>query len=421
MVIKGLNKMKHKKVIITAIITALAVAGITFTNRDPSENNVAEGINKDGYYYIDLDGNLLNSEPFDREADHPPTPFNEDGIAYVYKYIDGDFKSYFIDKNGNVIGDKYFCCREDYNDYNNSDNNELKVNIKNEVSFPILARDGEEIVILDKSLNQIGQLKDDYGAEKIIFVSTDFKNGLASISIEKDGECSDGYINTAGDWVIEPQYDVAYEFTDEGIALVKESDLFYFIKEDGSYAFEEGFYDATFFADGYAMVQKDENGKAAFINKEGEYITDFIYEFDYDYCGFPEGLAPVKLDEDGEYGYINTQGEMIIDPISTIADNFSCGLAWIGANEYIDKTGNVALDGDFWGVGSFSEDGYAVAESRGDDNRYGIINTKGEWVVEPQFGTEDSGGLLINEPIYANGYCLAYLEKGQIIKKSTSK
>ena len=420
--IQGLKKMGHKKIIIISIVVALVV-GILFFIGKNNGNKVDGIVKKEGYYFIDIEGNILNSEPFGPEEHIIPIPFNEDGIAYVYGYVDGNLKSWFMDKNGNVIGGKYFCGNHDYADYDENGINEMKVNMRNYVKFPIIAQAGEDIVVLDENLNQIGRLKDDFGAEDISFFSTDFGNGLAVISIKKDGEWFSGYINSDGDWVLNPQYDKAYPFSEDGIALIKEkgSDLVHFIKEDGSYAIEEGFYDATDFKDGYAMVQKEENGKAAFIDTEGKYITDFIYEFSLDYAGFPEGLARVRLDKDGEYGYINVQGEVVIDPIYTVADDFSCGLAWIGGNEYIDKNGKVVLSGDFWGKSSFSKDGYAIAESRNDtDSRYGIIDTRGEWVLEPQFGTKDSAGLLINEPVYANGYCIAYLEKGQSIKRTNA-
>ena len=47
-----------------------------------------------------------------------------------------------------------------------------------------------------------------------------------------------------------------------GFEMVSHPMSYEFIKEDGSYAIEEGFYDATDFKDGYAILKK---GKKTFV------------------------------------------------------------------------------------------------------------------------------------------------------------
>lgn len=401
--------MENKKKIIKRIIAFIAIALITFLFCFIWVKNKGNGIKKEGYYYIDIQGNILNQYPIFLRSDM--NPFKEDGFAFVENITTSAEKygAAIIDKQGNVLGDSFF------------DPKDICVGEKN--TFPILVRKSDKIAILDENFDEIGQV-DGYSVEDIKF-STGFSEGIAGLTVAIEGEELYGYINTNGEWIIEPQYKDGSVFTEDGIAKVEnpETELYGYVDSDGDWLNEDWFYDASDFCGGYALVQKEKDGKAAYINTKGEYITDFIFDFKKSQKGFSEGLAYVKEDGGESYGYINGQGEYILEPHYLYANEFSCGLACVNdpvdgqdREVYIDKSGKIIIEDNGMVHYTFSPDGYAiVADAR--TYKYGMINTKGEWLFKPQFVTEDENIFSIDGN-FTNGCCIVYLKKGQVIKES---
>lgn len=63
------------------------------------------------------------------------------------------------------------------------------------------------------------------------------------------------------------------------------------------------------------------------------------------YNGFSEGLALVRDPETEKYGYININGELTIPyRYGSDTQNFKNGLAYVGNNRYIDKSGKVVIN-----------------------------------------------------------------------------
>ena len=401
--------MENKKKIIKRIVAFIAIALITFLFCFIWVKNKGNGIKKEGYYYIDIQGNILNQYPIFLRSDM--NPFKEDGFAFVENITTSAEKygAAIIDKQGNVLGDSFF------------DPKDICVGEKN--TFPILVRKSDKIAILDENFDEIGQV-DGYSVEDIKF-STGFSEGIAGLTVAIEGEELYGYINTNGEWIIEPQYKDGSVFTEDGIAKVEnpETELYGYVDSDGDWLNEDWFYDASDFCGGYALVQKEKDGKAAYINTKGEYITDFIFDYKNSQKGFSEGLAYVKEDGRESYGYINGQGEYILEPHYLYANEFSCGLACVNdpvdghdREVYIDKSGKIIIEDNGMVHYTFSPDGYAiVADAR--TYKYGMINTKGEWLFKPQFVTEDENIFSIDGN-FTNGCCIVYLKKGQVIKES---
>ncbi len=401
--------MENKKKIIKRIVAFIAIALITFLFCFIWVKNKGNGIKKEGYYYIDIQGNILNQYPIFLRSDM--NPFKEDGFAFVENITTSAEKygAAIIDKQGNVLGDSFF------------DPKDICVGEKN--TFPILVRKSDKIAILDENFDEIGQV-DGYSVEDIKF-GTGFSEGIAGLTVAIEGEELYGYINTNGEWIIEPQYKDGSVFTEDGIAKVEnpETELYGYVDSDGDWLNEDWFYDASDFCGGYALVQKEKDGKAAYINTKGEYITDFIFDYKNSQKGFSEGLAYVKEDGRESYGYINGQGEYILEPHYLYANEFSCGLACVNdpvdgqdREVYIDKSGKIIIEDNGMVHYTFSPDGYAiVADAR--TYKYGMINTKGEWLFKPQFVTEDENIFSIDGN-FTNGCCIVYLKKGQVIKES---
>jgi len=201
-----------------------------------------------------------------------------------------------------------------------------------------------------------------------------------------------GYANIKGELIIAAQYAKCYKFSVEGLAPI---------------------YDT-------------EKRQYHFINLKGETLTTEISGFKLidglgvDVHGFSHGLAPVKMGE--KWGYINSTGKVVIatkyDKVSGFEDDYA--IAESGTNHIIldtkgnetlidfngmlevrgfsehlapyrakDKTfgfigtnGKVAIQGQFESVGYFIG-GLAWAKQVG--GALGYINTKGEWVIKPQF------------------------------------
>lgn len=79
---------------------------------------------------------------------------------------------------------------------------------------------------------------------KTSYISSYSNNGLAYVRVEEDGQKSRyGYIDTEGNVVIEPIYDGATNFYDDGYAIVKQNDKKYIIKANGEKVFEIAFED----------------------------------------------------------------------------------------------------------------------------------------------------------------------------------
>jgi hypothetical protein len=233
-----------------------------------------------------------------------------------------------------------------------------------------------------------------------------FSEGLALVTV---GE-KYGYIDQTGDFVIEPQFAFAYPFV-EGLAAASLDRKAGFIDQSGQFVVEPQFDFAANFAEGLAAVGLQ--GKTGYVNPEGELVIEPQYEFASD---FVEGLAAVSIN--GKYGYIDQTGALVIEPTFDFATDFAEGLAAVttgnqtgyidrtgqmiipptlaagfpfseglaftdtgDASGYIDQTGQMVIQGNFDFGLEFSE-GLAAVEV---DGLYGFIDQEGNWVVEPQF------------------------------------
>jgi len=87
---------------------------------------------------------------------------------------------------------------------------------------------------------------------------SEFVNGLAAVGVEVDGETLYGYINTAGEWVIEPQFNYANAFAaEEGLASVQSTEgkkRWGYINTSGKWVIEAKYEGAGNFSQGLAAV-----------------------------------------------------------------------------------------------------------------------------------------------------------------------
>lgn len=223
-------------------------------------------------------------------------------------------------------------------------------------------------------------------------------------------------------YTLDGRWDGAKDFS-ENMAAVKKDGKWGYIDCDGNVVVEPIYSSANSFSEGLAAVQN--NGKWGYIDKTGKQVIPFILDSTY---AFSEGLA--VFSQGNYYGYINTSGEKVIDAIYSEAAPFQCGVACVkkdnrygyilpdgtavtefiyGANTsakdgvipvfygdtakgintgYIDVTGRLILDFDWYDAKHFSE-GLAVACAEY-TKPYGFIDSNGIFVIKPEWDSAEN-------------------------------
>jgi len=266
-----------------------------------------------------------------------------------------------------------------------------------------------------------------------------FHEGIAAATT-KDGS---GYINSAGEFVIEPKYAGTGSFHNglapAGIAGRAGSDSIGYINHEGSLVIAPRYFEAGLFAEGVAAVRvllsshkaASEVGKMGYIDTTGAEVIKPAYDRAHN---FSEGLAAVATS--GKWGYIDHSGKWVITPRYEVAGDFNSGVAYVskgrGQSQIIDRSGRavirtggvvleikdaireglvpvkmiskehpegkwgyaniagrIVIDGQFDNAGAFSE-GLAAAWRGG---KVGFIDHSGKFVIQPMYDdvTPDDG------------------------------
>ncbi|PSQ81794.1 MAG: hypothetical protein BRD40_03275 [Bacteroidetes bacterium QS_1_65_9] len=209
-----------------------------------------------------------------------------------------------------------------------------------------------------------------------------FKSGLATIEV--DGKS--GYMNKKGEIVIEPRFDQAQPFAGD-FAIVKEEDS---LDRESPYLTEK-----------YDYLSEEERRERATI--EGEkygYIDrsgNFAIEPNFESANpFSEGLAVLEVEVAvDEYEHLQRQkcavidstGAFVIRPIiDDCKQQFSNGLLAFrdgGRWGFMDRTGEIKVEPSFFWTRNFSEGLAAV--SRKESGKWGYIDTTGKMVIQPAY------------------------------------
>lgn len=207
-----------------------------------------------------------------------------------------------------------------------------------------------------------------------------FHEGLAALSFYKEtGKHKWGYMDKSGDMVIQPIFEEVGDFS-ENLAPVVIENKWGYINSLGDTVIMPHFDGARSFLNGLAAVNLSGTrnfyslvgGKWGFIDKHGS----IVIRPQFDCAGdFSEGLAPVMIDK--KWGYIDRSGEITIESQFDCAGNFYNGLAPVNIN---------------------GDDLYIYYTARGyriKGGKWGYINTKGHFRIQPQFdnATDFSKGL----------------------------
>lgn len=199
-----------------------------------------------------------------------------------------------------------------------------------------------------------------------------------------------GYIDIDGNFVIQPQYEKCYEFTEDGVAAVYDSKnrQFFFVSANGGRVVTDikdfklidrmGF-SLENFSDGLIPVKH--NDKFGYMNSEGKLVIPAKYD---EVQGFGSGHAAVKLGK--RVLVVNKTGEETpLDANIVLVRKFVENLAPFesdGKFGFLDPTGKVVIKPQFESVGYFKN---GVTWAKTTDGKVGYIDESGAWLINPQF------------------------------------
>lgn len=190
-----------------------------------------------------------------------------------------------------------------------------------------------------------------------------------------------GYINSKGEYLINPQFEYATFFRGDR-ALVRSGDNYGYINKKGEFVINAIYSNATVFKEDIAWVVKP-NGAPTAINTNGE--TLFIFKEADEVANFSEGLAKFTIAD--KSGYINKEGKIVIPAIYFSAKSFSEGLAAVSETHksgygFIGTDGKLVINYQF----NYAKDFYKGKSivSMGESG-CGVIDKSGKYIITPQF------------------------------------
>lgn len=327
-------------------------------------------IDKKTWGLIDGEGNIVVEPKFDEIK-----PFSEGRYAAARGGKWG-----YIDRDGELIIEPKFSKAEKFSEGR------------------ALVKENDRYRFIDLNGNFITEEK---------FVNAEsFSEGLAAVVIQEKNGSKQGFIDRNGDWAIELENDVHFDFVyninsfKNGRALVFRYDLLSysllspieqienrpdrkwgFIDRNGETVIPFKYDVALPFSDCLASVrpsdQNDDPSKIGLINIEGQEVVEPVFDSIW---YFSEGLATIEVNK--KHGYIDKKGQIVIEPKFDKAYSFSEGLAPVKIGDqwgYIDRSGQIVIEVQFDRASTFSR---GVASVNIGDKR-GYIDRKGEYIWLP--------------------------------------
>ncbi|HEU4719450.1 MAG TPA: WG repeat-containing protein [Bacteroidia bacterium] len=409
------------------------------------------------YYLIDHAGNKLNQEPYEyiRGYKEKRAAFNKGGFwkkksAYDYNpaRLRGG-KWGFLDPSGKEIIPAIYDYVYDFS------NGKAKVQLGARTFW--IDAEGKECAPPDPGAEDTKisvycepgfygyiDLKGNWVIEPQYLDAGNFSEGLASavtlkasdMDCMQKGEGDDDADDSNGD-DDQSSFDIlrkgitgnGYDVYSKGLTYsVKHRRLYGYIDPQGVMVIPARYERAEEFSCGRAYVCF--RNKWGVIDRSGNWIMapvlDWLSYMDYDYSMPNEGdegsYSPLgysagatenlyRFSENfgviykyGKYGFIDTTGNIVVAPVYDKVQPFHNGLAAVRYNGlwgYIDKTGKEVIPRQFISAKSFGAEGLAPAalsprkaNAVSDDqqayendgiNYFGYIDTKGNWVIKPQY------------------------------------
>src|ERR1019366_5209202 len=115
-----------------------------------------------------------------------------------------------------------------------------------------------------------------------------------------------GFIDNTGKMVIPEQFEDAWGFTPDGLAIVKKTGKWGYIDKTGKMVISATYYACASFNNGFAVVQKE--GGFGLINRAGKLLTTQAFTALGD--NFFEDMMSAEFGK--KWGYIDKTGKMVI-------------------------------------------------------------------------------------------------------------
>lgn len=216
-------------------------------------------------------------------------------------------------------------------------------------------------------------------------------DGLFPASVKTTSGTKWGYIDRSGSMVIQPKYEDAQDFQDNGLAVVGADGLYGLIDRLARFVVKPKYQSISPFLEHRATVI-DRQG-FQMINEQGEVLTRRSYPY---IAGLSEGRAVYNVTDSGSgdgansrYGYLDAEGQEAIPAQYEEANDFSGGKAVVKIKEnlyaLIDPQGRQLATYPFAYVGPLGEG--MLAFQRESAGKYGYIDEQGNVVIPPAFSS----------------------------------
>jgi hypothetical protein len=231
-----------------------------------------------------------------------------------------------------------------------------------------------------------------YNKEEVIkpmFTSVGFfSEGLACVSVEKGKDWVFGFIDTSGNFVIEPEFDIPTVGAKyrNGLAIVNKNQKYKLIDKLGQIQIEADYIDFDQIKNWYTVMPLSDGG-LDYYDTNFRKINNRALK-DFPVFGFSEGWAAVKYYGEDEYVFVNQNFKQVLPKRFAWAGNFDKGraLVWDGRKYFfIDKNGNLLFMPPYEQVEIYSEGLAPVAVRAGDKYAWGFIDETGNVVIKLQF------------------------------------
>lgn len=280
-------KSKVSFLAIAAMTLGLVLPACTATSEtDVDYLAVKLSESKENWSILDLNtGTVIAQEDFKNK---PSVIVND--MFYVKK-DNGKYEYSSVNDINHTVGDSY----------------EQGTYFQNERA--IVSKTGNKLMVINTKGETVKAL------DKKIKAARPFRNGFAAI-INEEGKC--GFINTEGETVIKPTYDMVANFSEDGFVVVGkkgDSDLTYSVlnsKGEKIFSFSSDKYSdvLTGFVGGSMAVVKDDH--IVYLDNEGKQKIKVgaVKGHKEDY-GFYKGLT-IFANDDGDFGVKDAEGEVVI-------------------------------------------------------------------------------------------------------------